>query len=161
MFDVLERKTIAPANDRYNHTLSAFLLGLIVRDNLHIDMRSLPKIISESHKENFFYFWMLICLYHDCAYDIENNDSAKDCKTITDFVREYGVTYNFIEKSEYKELFINYYFYRTNDMKVIDHGIAGAILFYDTFMSFFISTLFFPSLSYFNSIFFVPLFLTT
>ena len=131
LYRELEFSSLAPPPDRYNHTLSAFLLGLNIRDKMHIDMKNLPHVVSNNPKDNFLYFWILICLYHDCAYYIENEVDWKICPTVKEFITEYDIKYNFIELSEYRDLFNRYYQYRTEYMHVIDHGIAGALLLYD------------------------------
>ena len=131
LYQELEYSDMAPPDDRYDHTLSAFLLGLTLRNEMHIDMRNLPHVVSKNSQDNFYYFWILICLYHDCAYYIENHISAEDCPTVEAFVKKYRIKNSFLEESEYKELFTNYYNYRINRWECIDHGIAGALLLYD------------------------------
>lgn len=127
---------------RSNHTLSAFLLGILVQRKLKIAMSELPQVYSKngvnSYFNNFLYFWSLSCLMHDIGFQIEE-ESRKDNnipKTIDDFVKSYKIQYNFInDLDDDKELICDYYRYISNEHSKIDHGIAAAMFFYDALMT--------------------------
>lgn len=122
------------ARERANHTLSAFLLGIILQEELHISMRELPKLHDSIHL-NFLYFWSLTCLYHDYATRIEDESSIyfEQLDTIEKFEDFFKVEYSLVKDSSEGELYKNYYLYRASE-KIVDHGIAGATLIYDALM---------------------------
>lgn len=123
------------SNFRASHTISTYLLGLIIKTYLSIDMRSLPKVEDKSQR-NFKYFWTLIVFYHDVASKIEN-DSRKDLNkydTIEKIINRYDIEHSFLEKSKYGEIIKKYYTYKVKERKSIDHGAVGALLFYDRAM---------------------------
>lgn len=116
------------------HTVSAYLLGIILKDYLKIDMRELPKV-EGTIRENFLYFWSFSCLFHDVAYYLENHSSnyLSACSTLSDFYDYFDLEYNFIDSikdKDQKKLIQNYYKYRVFNNK-IDHGISAAMLLYN------------------------------
>ena len=121
--------------NRSNHTLSAYLLGLVIRDKMHIDMKELPKV-SGAPTKNFLYFWSLTCLYHDFTVALEEN-SAKyllDIETIDAFFKYFNIKYSLLDDNSEAALIKNYYSYRIEKGRKIDHGIASALLLFDSLM---------------------------
>lgn len=137
---------------RWQHTLSAYLGGILIQKELHIDIRrGIPQL--EKHKviKNFLYFWAMICLTHDFAHSIESesknsekNNLLWECSSIPSFEKKFEIEHNFIEacQSEDRDLYEKYYNYRItygendeennkNIKKCIDHGIAGALIIYN------------------------------
>lgn len=134
---IKEEKLFEIPAERANHTMSAFLMGIMLRDSLHMDMKKLPKI-DNSIKRNFLYFWSLTCLYHDIAFNLETNSSSfiKSCRNIHEFIYRFRIKYNLLHALKHtntSSLIENYYLYRA-DHGYIEHGIAGAMLFYDGLM---------------------------
>lgn len=126
-------------NDRANHAMSAFLLGIVLRDSLHMRMREGIPMLHKEHKKNFLYFWSLICLYHDVAFNLERKSDKfiKHCLTIQEFSQEFEIQYNLLDEikdSEIRSTIKKYYSYIIAEKNLIDHGIAGAMLFYDGMM---------------------------
>lgn len=120
---------------RSNHTLSAYLLGLVIRNRMHIDMKELPKV-NKAPTKNFLYFWSLTCLYHDFTVALED-DSAKyldKLGTIEDFFQYFHIEYSLLEDNADGSLIKNYYLYRIEKNKKVDHGLASAILLFDALM---------------------------
>lgn len=131
-----ERNLKIPENRAY-HTLSAYMFGILLRDNLHFNMSALPEV-DKNVRRRFLYFWSLICLFHDFAYSIEteSENNVPADYTIADFNNQYNIKYKFIEavkEKETRDLIINYFDYRIN-MGCIDHGISGAMIIYDRLM---------------------------
>lgn len=131
--DIVYRDNCEISQYRSNHTLSAYLLGIILRDRLNIDMKELPQIEDRAPTKNFLYFWSLTCLYHDYAFSVEekSKEFVEHIRDIDDFTKQFNITHSMLDESEFKDLIVNYFNYRIKENGVIDHGIAGAMLFYD------------------------------
>lgn len=117
---------------RASHTISAYLLGIVLKKKLNLSMDNLPKLHNDCER-NFLYFWYLACLYHDIAHGIEKY-SQKLCpyKTLDKFNQHFDINkYNFLKETKESKFYKDYYQYRLEEWKCIDHGIAGALLFYD------------------------------
>lgn len=117
------------------HTVSAFFLGFVIKDQLKIDTREWRRLPGEnSPKGSFELFWSWICLFHDIGYKYEDDYAkSKTYKTIDGFIRYLKLDYNLLEESKNKELIINYFRMRIDD-EVLDHGIVGALLLYNALM---------------------------
>ena len=132
VLDIINKYDCEISKYRSNHTLSAYLLGIILRDKMNIDMRELPQV-DEAPKKNFLYFWSLTCLFHDYAFSIEekSEEYVVDILDIDGFIKYFGIEYSMLDESEFKDLIVNYFNYRIKEKGVIDHGVAGALLLYD------------------------------
>ncbi|MCC8356332.1 MAG: hypothetical protein LJU34_00495 [Oscillospiraceae bacterium] len=138
-----------------NHTLSALLLGMVVKDKLGIKIQNLPTTYDDE-EQNFAYYWTLTCICHDIARQIEEESIVSfkrghDFKYITSiqdfykafFIEEDDEQFTTVLKnqrgfSKKADLITNYFRFRlktaeSNDARM-DHGIAGAILFYAAMM---------------------------
>ena len=120
-------------DSRAKHTVSAFLLGVLIRDKLNISMTELPKL-NDKPTKTFLYFWSLICLYHDFAFSMENCSSEIGVYSFESFKTRFNIEYSLEEESNYGDLIKNYFEYRINVETKIDHGIAGAMFIYDGLM---------------------------
>jgi hypothetical protein len=119
------------------HTVSAYLLGLNIKDRLQIDTRNWRRLPGEkSSKGSFELFWSLICLFHDIGYEYEeSSEKYKSNETIDGLILYLNLEYNLLEESKYKELISKYYKKRISGKPVyLDHGIVGALLLYDALM---------------------------
>lgn len=118
------------------HTVSAFLLGLIVRNKLQIDTRDWRRLPGEkSPKGSFELFWSFICLFHDIGYKYEEDSDQQLFEDIDDFICFLNLDYNLLEESKHKNLIRNYYKKRISGEKAcLDHGIVGALFLYDALM---------------------------
>ena len=121
--------------NRSVHTVSSFLLGLAIRDNLSIDTRSWRRLPEEKTPTgSFTLFWTWICLYHDIAYIYENDhESYKEYQQLEELIEYLDLRFNLLHTSKFSTLIRNYYAYRNRpgDKATIDHGIVGAILLYN------------------------------
>ncbi len=133
--DIIYRNEFEISQYRSNHTLSAYLLGITLRDKLCIDMRELPKV-DEIPTKNFLYFWSLTCLYHDFAFSVEEKSKELISKisNMDDLIKCFEIKYSMLEESEIKDLINNYFIYRLKERNTIDHGIVGAMLLYSGLM---------------------------
>ena len=68
--EVLDRIT----EFRAQHTVASFLLGVVMKEELSLDTRDWIRIYDiKSSNASFGFFWSLICLTHDVAYNWERN----------------------------------------------------------------------------------------
>lgn len=138
--DVCSSQLIKDLNrDRKQHIISCFILGNIIYNcclsiQKLID-KSIEKIrpsISNNYQENaekrFRYIWMLISLFHDLGYSIEEGSCQKE-KDIEKAFNNLRVFKN-LKRPYTKKLVKQYYKYRMERWKFIDHGIAGGALLY-------------------------------
>lgn len=124
--------------DRGVHTVSAFFMGIMLKEKLKISVKAIPRVCGDYHK-SFLFFWAMICLAHDITYRIEREKSIKEYKTLDDFVEKNKIQYNLLNETQYSQLFRNYYKYRYDAPVVgrksrIDHGITCGIIIYDALM---------------------------
>lgn len=122
---------------RAKHTVSAYLLGTIIRDKLQFDTRNWRRLPKESSPSGSFkLFWSWICLFHDIGYYYEeHSDKYLVFSQLEDLEKELGIENDLLSFSAYPDLIRKYYKKRVNDMRpAIDHGIVGAILLFDALM---------------------------
>ena len=122
-------------NVRCNHIINTFLLGIALYeecDNFKIQIdKNIEKYVNEEFKKDFFFFWFLICLFHDLGYAEENKgkDSAafsNDFSKISPLDDVDGVL------ALFKKVYPYYFLYRKIEFGVVDHGIyAGRKMFHD------------------------------
>ena len=125
---------------RAQHTVASFLLGIVVKENLSLDVRDWIRIYDlHSSDPSFGFFWSLICLTHDVAYYLERNSKKllSNMKTVDDFCVEHSIHYNLLNYSNNEALIRQYYLYRSEQDSKIDHGITGALLIFDALMAFY------------------------
>lgn len=121
-------------NNREAHTVSAFFLGILLKEKLKLSVKSIPKVCKD-YKKNFIYFWSMICLSHDLTFWLENNEKyINKCKTIKDFCEIFNIEYNLIDSSKFGNLFENYYNYIIEKKGKLDHGVTCGIMLYDQLM---------------------------
>lgn len=146
---------------RITHTVSTFLLGSLIKDELRLFFNSLPRIFSSNNNvgDSFPFFWGITCLCHDIGYLFENEycaDVHKDerKKMLAPLARKAFLDLNRKEKDLYEldgsdlsdlglddaerewalnsiELANGYNRYRVEEHGCIDHGIAGALILFD------------------------------
>lgn len=114
------------------HTLSSFLLGVVVKNQLSIDMRKWRRLPNEKTlRGSFILFWKWICLFHDIGYCYENNSNEyTDCKSISKLIERLKIDNSLLDNSDNASIIENYYSMRIEKNEV-DHGIVGALLLYD------------------------------
>ncbi|MDR0889763.1 MAG: hypothetical protein LBM28_03830 [Oscillospiraceae bacterium] len=116
---------------RWNHILSSFLLGIAIERELKGVPFEKSSSLQDIRYDDFLYYWYLISLYHDVGYVFENNSSeyAEKYKTWSAFLSDNDICINNIR---HRDCFLinNYYSYRINEHKTIDHGIVSGSLLY-------------------------------
>lgn len=118
--------------NRINHTISLYLMGIMVGEKIGYEKFKLP-LIYMNNRQNFLFFWSAMCLFHDFGYIIEKNNldfPAEQYKDITNVIRKFNMQYNLCDFVE-TELIEKYYSYRINEYNVIDHGIVGGMLLFN------------------------------
>ena len=146
---------------RITHTITTFLLGILLRDKLGLGFNSLPRIFSNNNKagDPFPFFWSVACLGHDIGYLYENDETLKlddyldhhslkglmhlcDDKSLLDLDKNdlsfYGLTNDERDWAIYSiGLAKGYYEYRLlpGEYRCIDHGISGALIMFDELRS--------------------------
>ena len=119
---------------RDKHTVSAFLLGILLKDKLKMSTKKLPKV-GQNNKDSFLYFWSMISLSHDLTFWMETTDKFYNtANTIDSFVSSFSLKHNLLEKSTYSNLFRNYYQYISDVFTQMDHGITCGMILYDILM---------------------------
>ena len=125
--------------DRTRHILSCFLLGILVykenrymKNSIDIFMEKIPTSRHESEEERFLYIWMLVCLFHDFGYAVEENKRQKTKKEISKQIKQMPTQIKGVPRLYSKKLLEKYNTYRCLYFNKIDHGIAGGVqLYYD------------------------------
>ncbi|KIA93287.1 hypothetical protein OA93_22185 [Flavobacterium sp. KMS] len=120
-----------------NHINSVFFLGLLVYYKTGFQ-REFNLNVNEPGYKTFPFIWFLIALYHDNAYHIEkDNKLLSKNKTLDNLYENYDIQNKLLDEyldSTSRILFDccgDYYNYRVNECKVIDHGLFGGIILFD------------------------------
>lgn len=118
-----------------NHICSVFFLGLILYYNTSLHKKYRLENNDPGYS-TFPFIWFLIALFHDNAYQMEDENMLKDITTIDDLKQHFSIEHLLLDKkfSKCEELIKSrskYFSYRKNEWKVVDHGILGGILLYD------------------------------
>lgn len=126
---------------RWTHTLSVFLLGIVLSDVLGIDMTE----ENECHNKANLYHWFLTCLYHDYGYVIEKNPSVyppreyrlhklyRDCNGNPKYYLR-----NRKRESEFSDS-VRWRYYEWGRRKrdgFVNHGIIGGLMLYSQLCEF-------------------------
>ena len=121
---------------RIRHIVSIFFMGIILYNNSCSIKNRIRETLMRyeclnldfsSEDRRFSYVWMLICLFHDLGYAIEENTP---CKEDYDWGKMPLKPKNF-PKVFSKQLIKNYASFRLCKFGVYDHGILGGMKFYD------------------------------
>ena len=121
---------------RINHTISLYLLGIAIAEKIGFEKFQLPNWDSNPQR-NFLHHWLAICLFHDIGYAIEDyyiNEKLNDVSTLEDLSRVMGLTYR-LDLLQDSDLTRKYYAYRIKECNKADHGIAGAMILYNSLMA--------------------------
>ena len=125
------------SENRLQHTLSCFLLGILLYERCSsitcgICRSLLKKPINnpETMDERFKYLWLLISIFHDFGYAIENKDVELSIKEFEEMITKLHSRPNTIPSIYTKKLLRNYAKYRKCRFGVDDHGICGGIKLY-------------------------------
>jgi len=139
------------AEGKHIHTVMLYMLGYHLREiveNVNNYLRNFVEAnivdSNESSWYDFRYTWFLTCLYHDIASVAEMNFAISVNNKDMDleyYLKENNVLYNVYKHKSLKfnaplftyseDLVRNYFFYRTDHCKKIDHGIIGGYILFD------------------------------
>ena len=121
---------------RIRHIVSSFFLGIILYKNSELIKKHISSIFQRLDAENVFknsdrkfsYSWMLICMFHDLGYAIEDGYSAKEewesCIKLFP-ARQPGIPRTYTQK-----LIENYSRFCQCKFGIYEHGIYGGKIFY-------------------------------
>ena len=75
---------------RARHTVSAYLLGLTIRDEIRLNTRDWRRLPNEkSSAGSFRLFWSWVCVFHDIGYYYETNGSKySNCLTVEELIKK-------------------------------------------------------------------------
>lgn len=120
-----------------NHINSVFFLGLLVYNNTGLKEKFKLGNNAPGY-QTFPFIWFLISLYHDNAYHIEkDSELIKNNNNLTQLRTNFNIEHYLFENrvsavsSRLIDCCENYFKYRIEKRKVIDHGIFGGLLLYD------------------------------
>ena len=123
--------------DRLQHTLSCFLLGVLFYQRncatacgINDELNRIPTNNPETSEERFYYLWMLISIFHDFGYAIENKDVALNKKEFEELISDLHARPKTIPSIYTKKLLRNYAKYHLCRFGSDDHGICGGIKLY-------------------------------
>lgn len=136
------RNKLYELNDkRVLHIISVFYLGLYFYENEKIKIK-VDKAIDwllqndinkESCQDRFEFVWMLICLFHDIGYVVEEKDIQNNVKNQYEIIEWFdNLKLNkprFFPKRYTIKMLKKYEHYRERIWKKIDHGIYGGLAF--------------------------------
>lgn len=130
IFDYLN----AMPTERLQHTISCFLLGTLLYERCPSISKDINSVLNkfpinndERFEERFRYIWLLISLFHDFGYAIENNLIEYDKEQFDTLMSKFPRSPKSIPRPYSKTLLINYEKYRKCRFGVNDHGICGGI----------------------------------
>lgn len=119
---------------RFKHTVSLYLLGIICAKRIGFNAFDFPKWDNDADR-NFLHHWAAICLFHDIGYFIEEDKTdfpLNEYKDLDAICERFHIDHNLRDEDE-SNLINRYYQYRI-DKGCIDHGIVAAMLLYDRMM---------------------------
>jgi len=118
-----------------NHISSVFFLGscLYFYTSMH---KKYSIKDNEPGYHAFPFIWFLIALFHDNAYQMEDENAFKHISTLEDLYKEFEIEHFILDTpcSKCKPLGNarkRYFEYRREEYGIIDHGLLGGILLYD------------------------------
>lgn len=133
---IFEWSNISP-NDikRPNHICSVFFLGIILYNQTKFSKKYKLKESPVGYA-TFPFIWFLIALFHDNAYCMEDEKQLQNVSTIPELIAEFNIEHSLFDRkfSKCRELLDsreNYFLFRKQKCKVVDHGILGGMLLFD------------------------------
>ena len=118
-----------------NHICSVFFLGILLYNKT--DFQKKYKLERNAPGYSTFPFiWFLIALFHDNAYQMEDENQLQEIYTINDLINKFHIEHSLIGRnfSKCKELLSSrdsYFLFRKKNWNVVDHGILGGMLLFD------------------------------
>ncbi|MBR3434893.1 MAG: hypothetical protein IKG88_03285 [Bacteroidales bacterium] len=123
--------------NRTIHILSCFLLGILVyngsryiKKNIDKFMERIPTTRQASKQNQFLYIWMLVCLFHDFGYAVEENKKQITKQEILKLIKQMPTKIKGVPRLYSKKLLYRYNTYKYSRFKKFDHGIVGGVILY-------------------------------
>ena len=125
------------SDNRIRHIVSCFILGVTLYNrcrNIQENINNLLSTINgnpyETTKERFLYVWMLVSIFHDFGYAVEDGLISLEKTEFNELIKRFPTKPRYIPDIYTKILLKNYNRYRTCRFGVNDHGIVGGIKLY-------------------------------
>ena len=123
---------------RYVHTNSIFYLGIIIARKTKL--WGFINAIINNDTNDFIYLWYLTCLFHDLGYEYElDKENMIQLNGMENLKKHFMITHELdLQITKVKAIpttimktIQDYYRYKTDVRKSLDHGIVAAYYFYD------------------------------
>ncbi len=122
---------------RIKHILSCFLLGVIVyqecgkiQKNINVFLENTSSHREESYKERFLYIWMLVSLFHDFGYAVEEKIIDIKSDEFDSLLEQMPVGPKGVPELYDESLLRNYNAFKCCRFHCYDHGIVGGVKLY-------------------------------
>lgn len=122
---------------RIKHILSSFLLGVIVyeestilQENIDGFLKKIPSDREESSKERFLYIWMLVSIFHDFGYAVEEKKVDIEIDEFDSLLEQMPDCPKGVPELYDKSLLKSYNTFKCCHFSCYDHGIVGGIKLY-------------------------------
>ena len=122
---------------RIKHILSCFFLGVIlyqehdmIQKNIDVFLETVPSGREESSKERFLFIWMLVSLFHDFGYAVEEKKIDIKCDEFDSLLEQMPIDPKGVPELYDKSLLKNYNAFKCCHFYCYDHGIVGGIKLY-------------------------------
>jgi hypothetical protein len=118
-----------------NHICSVFFMGILIYYNT--SLKGKYKIENnDPGYQTFPFIWFLIALFHDNAYQMEDESKLTGVSTLEELYQYFDIEHTLLDTKfkrckDFLDMRENYFNYRKKEWGVIDHGILGGILLYD------------------------------
>lgn len=126
--------------NRADHTISIFFLGLLVFHNSSMNGKKFFKGVKSKHYDFFQFIWFVACLSHDAAFYKEHDENLfETCSDIERLKAHFNIAHDLTKEeignvpADMFKLCSNYFKYRHEhrDYPVTDHGIYAGLVMYD------------------------------
>ena len=115
------------------HIINTFLLGKFLYENCRSIKEcvndNIRRYVKNNFKKDFYFFWFLICLFHDLGY-AEEQKGKESVAFSTDFNKMNILADVDGVPKLYKEVYPFYSIYRKLEFGVVDHGIFAGLKMY-------------------------------
>jgi hypothetical protein len=122
---------------RIRHIVSCFFLGVTLYNHCRNIQESINNLLSkisgnpgETIQERFLYVWMLISIFHDFGYAVEDGLKTLEKSEFNELIKRLPPRPRYIPDIYTKKLLKNYNRFRKCRFGVNDHGIVGGIKLY-------------------------------
>ncbi len=118
-----------------NHICSVFFLGILINYQTAFHEKN-SLTTNDPGYSTFPFIWFLIALFHDNAYQMEDETKLKHINNLENLLTHFRIDNNLFEKKVKKcknllDVRCRYFLFRKEKFGVVDHGILGGLLLYD------------------------------